>query len=257
MPSILNTYYFAWLIVVVGFWIYSVLKKDAGIADVLWGLHFVFIAGYCWVLNPTFIVGIVSLCTIVWGLRLTVHLFMRNHNKSEDRRYTDMRNRSKLPFWLKSLFTVFLLQWVIASCVGIPLLIGLSDGAEATINLGFYFGFITWLIGFMFEAIGDWQLKQFLKNGNDSGVLNTGLWKYTRHPNYFGDALLWWGIAVMCFNIEPQMILFVGPTTMTFFLLKVSGVSMLEKDISNRRPEYQKYIRSTPAFIPWFPKKES
>ena len=190
--------------------------------------------------------------TTIWGIRLSVYLGWRNHGQPEDRRYQAMRAHHGSHFWWRSLFTVFLFQMLIAWLVGAP---QRYANTEVPFTILDTIGVVLFCIGLFFETVGDWQLSRFLKQGNRDGVLNTGLWKYTRHPNYFGDAVLWWGFGLIGVSATGIWWILFSPLLMTGLLLKVSGVAMLEKTIATRRQKYQQYIDRTSAFVPWFPKQ--
>ena len=232
------------------FWLVSLRLHDASIADIAWGLLFVTIA---WV---GFAVGeggpamlLAAVLTSVWGLRLAVYIRRRNHGHGEDRRYGAMRARRPDRFWLWSLFGVFLLQGLLALIVSLPLqaLAG-AEGAIAPLALA---GAVVMLIGLGFEALGDAQMKAFKSDPASRGeVMDRGLWRYTRHPNYFGDSVVWWGLWLLAVGGGAGLWTVVGPALMTFLLLRVSGVAMLESDIAERRPGYAEYTRRTSAFIP-------
>ena len=233
-------------------WLVSLQLKDASIADLIWGIWFVIEAWITHLTIPTTRSLIMLFLTSIWGLRLSLYLGWRNHGQPEDRRYQAMRSNHGQHFWWRSLFTVFLFQMLIAWLVGMPQ----RFGSTATpLGLLDWIGLSFFCIGLFFEVVGDWQLSQFLKDGNTDGVLCKGVWKYTRHPNYFGDALLWWGFGLLGFSATGTWWILLSPFLMTALLLKVSGVSMLERTIQSRRPKYQDYIERTSAFIPWFPKQ--
>lgn len=236
-------------------WLVSVVVHDASIVDPVWPLGFVVVG---WVarftgpgdaLRADVLVALVS----VWGLRLSFHLFRRNLGHGEDRRYVAMRERWGDRFWLVSLVTVFLTQGVIMWVVSLPLQLGqgISGRAAGWVAL-LAVGVAVWVLGFVFEAVGDAQLKAFKADpANHGQVLDTGLWRYTRHPNYFGDACVWWGLWVVSAGAGGWAWAgVVGPVVMTLFLRNVSGVSLLERDIGDRRPGYADYVRRTSPFLP-------
>jgi steroid 5-alpha reductase family enzyme len=153
-------------------------------------------------------------------------------------------------FPLASLFTVFLLQGALMWVVSLPLQAGAARGASAPLGLLDAAGVTVFAVGLAFEALGDAQLARFLADPAHRGqVMQSGLWRYTRHPNYFGDALVWWGLGLVAAAAGAAWSL-VGPALMTFLLVRVSGVSLLEKDIGERRPGYAEYVRRTSAFLP-------
>lgn len=238
-------------------WLLSVRLKDVSIVDIGWGLGFVLIS---WVLfgfsDRTARCWLVAVLTSIWGLRLSGYLFLRNHGKPEDYRYAAMREKHGSRFPFVSFFTVFALQGVVMLVVALPLMTGLSVEAKSPINIPTFAGCVLWLVGFAFEAGGDWQLRAFKSNPANAGqVLDSGFWRYTRHPNYFGDFAVWWGMYLIAFGSGHAWWSAVGPAAMSFFLMKVSGVTLLEKNL-NRKPGYADYIARTNAFFPWFPKTQ-
>lgn len=236
-------------------WALSVVKGDASIVDLVWGLGFVLVAWAAFVTvgdpgpRRWLLVGLTS----VWGLRLSAYLAWRNLGKSEDYRYRAMRSRSPASFWWKSLFTVFLLQGALMWVVSLPVQIG-PVAAAAPLRWLDWAGAAAWLLGISFEAVGDLQLARFQADPANRGrVMDRGLWRYTRHPNYFGDAMVWWGLYLIALSAGAWWTV-VGPALMTFLLLRVSGVALLEKTISSRRQGYDEYVRRTSAFFPWPPR---
>ncbi len=237
-------------------WVISVWLKDASIADIFWGFGFVLIAIVSWSMGTRDSrATLLTLLTAIWGLRLTGYLAWRNHGKPEDSRYAAMRKHHGDRFWWVSLLTVFLLQGAIMWIVSLPVQAGQTN--EAPMSYLAFLGFAAWLVGFFFESVGDFQLARFKSNPANSGqVMDQGLWKYTRHPNYFGNCLVWWGITAVAFSVANAWIV-VSPVLMTFLLLKVSGVALLDKDLKNRSDDFRDYIQRTSAFIPLPPKSRS
>lgn len=238
-------------------WIGSIILKDASIVDRYWGGGFVVVAIVSMLytenlsLSAYVLVGMVA----VWGLRLSVYLTWRNWGHGEDFRYVSMRKRHGEKFWRVSLVTVFGLQGFLTWFIGLPIPIALASSSGDTLSWLDGIGIFLWVLGLSFESIGDWQLTRFKKNPDNEGrVLNTGLWRYTRHPNYFGDAVLWWGIFLVAVSYPAGILLAICPATMTFFLMRVSGVPMLERKLKKTRPEYAGYIERTSAFFPRMPK---
>ncbi len=233
-------------------WLVSLALKDASIVDIFWGLGFVVVAWTGYFNTSGFAPRKLLLTTLVtiWGVRLALYLFWRNHGKGEDYRYQAMRKRIK-NFPLLSLFIVFIFQGVLIWLISLPIQFAQTRSEELT---AFDFiGVALWAIGLTFEAVGDWQLAHFKADPNNKGqVMNRGLWRYTRHPNYFGDALLWWGI--FCFALPSGWWMIVSPLVMMTLLLKISGVALLEKTLAKTKPQYEAYVRQTNAFLPWFPK---
>jgi steroid 5-alpha reductase family enzyme len=195
--------------------------------------------------------------TSVWGLRLALHIGTRwRKKKEEDRRYQAMRANWGDRFPVVSLFSVFLLQGALLWAVSLPVQAGAAFGAERPLGLLDLAGVVVFAVGLAFEAVGDAQLSRFLSDPASRGrVMESGLWRYTRHPNYFGDALVWWGLGLVGAASGAWWCL-VGPALMTFLLVRVSGVSLLEKDIAGRRPDYVAYIRRTSPFLPLPPARD-
>jgi steroid 5-alpha reductase family enzyme len=246
-----------WILVTL-LWIWSALIKNVSIVDIFWGFGFVVVnAFYIYNLeeiNPKNLLLLILVS--IWGLRLTIYLGIRNIGKGEDYRYQQFRkDYGENRYWWFSYFQVFLLQGILILIVSFPLLgVHTSETSGSLIWLD-YIAILVWFIGFSFEAGGDYQLYQFKKNEKNKGkVLNTGFWKYTRHPNYFGDATVWWSYAL--FSVASggywQII---GAVIMTLLIIKVSGVVMLESTLKTSKPKYKEYIEKTNSFFPWFPKK--
>jgi steroid 5-alpha reductase family enzyme len=238
-------------------WLYSLVKRDASIVDSFWGPGFALIGWVSYFLtdgyNPRKLL-IVALVT-VWGLRLGFHIFTRNHGKGEDYRYKAMRKQYGDRFGLVSLFTVFGFQGLLMWFISMPLQIAQVSAMPGHLSVLDYLGATVWAIGFLFEAIGDRQLKQFKAEPKNAGkVMNRGLWRYTRHPNYFGDATLWWGYYLIACSAPYGFWTLLSPLTMTIFLMKVSGVSLLEKSLKKNKPGYMEYIARTSSFFPLPPK---
>ena len=236
-------------------WILSVAIKDASIVDIFWGPAFAVIAWSAWWARalPMTVAATTSLALVTtWGLRLGLYLAWRNIGKGEDFRYQKMRKSVGSSFAIRSLVTVFWFQAAIALAVSVPVVAALVAAEDVAVPW-IAVGAAIWAIGLFFEAVGDAQLARFKADPDNKGkVMDKGLWRYTRHPNYFGDSAMWWGLYLIIAPVAPWAA--VGPVIMTFFLLNVSGVAMLEKTIGKRRPGYAEYVRKTSAFIPWPPK---
>jgi steroid 5-alpha reductase family enzyme len=237
-------------------WVASLWRRDVSIVDGMWS---VFIGGagglYAWlaagVVAATTAARIALVLLAVWAVRLCLHIVVRNHGNPEDRRYQQIRANHQPNFELKSLYIVFGLQAALAWIVALPFMaIVLGDaGLWALAGLGLA------AFGIVFETVADAQLARFTRRGDHHGrVLDTGLWRYSRHPNYFGECCVWWGFGIMAVAAGAWWAL-ASPLLMTVLLLKVSGVALLEKDIGARRPAYARYVRQTSAFIPWPPLK--
>jgi steroid 5-alpha reductase family enzyme len=232
------------------FWLVSIVKRDVGIVDSLWSLMFLLatVVYFLSLAQPGPRAGLVLALVAVWALRLSAHISVRNWGRDEDHRYRRIRANNEPGFAWKSLYIVFGLQGLLAWIISLPLLLSLAGPAP----LGWLdaAGVALWLLGMVFEAGGDWQLLRFRADpGNRGKVLDTGLWRYTRHPNYFGEACIWWGYFLIALAAGGWWSLF-APVLMTFLLLRVSGVALLEKDIAERRPAYREYIERTNAFFP-------
>jgi steroid 5-alpha reductase family enzyme len=245
------------LCIMVATWLLSLILKNASIVDIVWGLGFVITS---WVLALT-IDGdstrqiLLAVMVGAWGLRLGGYLAKRNIGHGEDWRYKAMRKKKGARFGLISLVTVFGLQGVLMWVVSLPVMFGNSDATPGVGPLA-VIGVMVWAVGLSFEAVGDWQLAKFKKDPNNAGkVMQTGLWSLTRHPNYFGDALLWWGIGIVGAETGTGVVGFIGPVVMTVFLLRVSGVPMLERSLMKRREGYAEYAARTSSFIPRPPKR--
>ena len=243
--------------VMVTTWIISLVIKNASIVDIVWGAGF---AVTSWVLAAT-VDGnssrqlLLAVMVGLWGMRLALYLAKRNIGHGEDWRYKAMRKKKGKNFGVISLVTVFGLQGVLMWTVSLPVILGTADDSPGVGPIA-VMGIMLWLVGLTFEAVGDYQLAKFKKDpSNATKVMDKGLWSLTRHPNYFGDALLWWGIGIVGAETGSGIFGLVGPLVMTFFLLKVSGVPMLERSLSRRREGYADYVAKTSGFIPRPPKK--
>jgi steroid 5-alpha reductase family enzyme len=236
-------------------WIISLLLRDASIVDIVWGLGFVLIATIGLFQGAeTTRARLVWTLTAVWGLRLASHLFRRNVGKGEDYRYRAMRRRWGPRFPVISLVTVFALQGVLMWTVSLPV-----QAAQTSVKTGLTvvdaIGAALWIAGLAFESVGDEQLRRFKANPDNAGkVMDRGLWRYTRHPNYFGDATMWWGLGIIALGTGAWWAL-AGPIVMTVLLLRVSGVPLLERRMARTRPEYADYVARTSAFVPLPPKR--
>ena len=245
----------ALLLVAVACWLISLLRNDVSIVDSLWSLMFLLVAFvYATVTELT---GpreaLILILVTVWALRLSVYITWRNHGHPEDHRYQEIRSNNEPGFRYKSLYIVFILQAVLAWIISLPL--AAAIGGQSAIGFLDYAAVAVFVVGFVFEALGDLQLTRFRSNPENAGkVLDQGLWRYTRHPNYFGNFTIWWGFYLFALSAGAWWTI-VSPLLMTFLLLKVSGVALLEKDIGNRRPKYQQYIRRTNAFFPGLPRE--
>jgi len=238
-------------------WVLSLALKDSSIVDIYWGAGFAIAAWVYFALTPEGFVArkiLLTLLVFIWGMRLTIHIYLRNREKGEDYRYRRWREEAGESWWWKSYFKVFLLQGVLMWIISAPLLAAQLSPRPARFTLLDIAGTAVWGIGFFFEAIGDYQLSQFKSDPENEGkLLTSGLWRYTRHPNYFGDATQWWGFYLLAANTWTGVATIFSPLLMTYLLIKVSGVAMLEKDLKDKKPGYEEYTQTTNAFFPWFP----
>ena len=234
----------------------SLIKRRNDVADVAWGLGFVLLAWTSFFLSGgSGALGVLAgILVSIWGLRLSWHIHARHLGKPEDFRYMAWRQEWGRWFYLRSYAQVYLLQGAFLFLVAVPvLLINRSPGG----TFGFLevMGLCVWLFGFLFESVGDAELARFTSDPLNRGkILQSGLWQYTRHPNYFGEVLQWWGIWLLSLGIPGDWLGIVGPLTITFVILKVSGIPMLEKKMAEN-PDFAEYKRRTNVFFPWFSKR--
>ncbi len=238
------------------FFLLAQALKDNGIVDIGWGIGFI-------VLSTVLVfTGIdisqrqflLFVLVFFWGFRLSLHIFLRNHGKPEDFRYANWRKEWGKHVVIRSFFQVFMLQGFFMFIIALPIII---TKASVPQKLGFIeiAGSIIWLIGLLFEAIGDYQLLKFKKLPENKGkIITTGLWKYTRHPNYFGECVMWWGIFIVSIPSGYFYISVISPLVLTWLLTRVSGVPMLEEKYKGNE-EFERYAKKTNSFVPWFPKE--
>ena len=234
-------------------WLLSLVLKKVSHVDSMWSLFFILSA-----LVSAYSAGdlsqralIVLLLVTCWALRLCFYLTWRNWGH-EDLRYEEIRNNNQPHFWLKSIYIVFGLQALLAWVVSISLFAAITTNTP--LNVVDFFAIVLFILGFVWQVVGDWQLALFKANPANKGkVLNTGLWRYSRHPNYFGECCMWWAFYLFAIATGAWWAI-ISPILMTLLLLKVSGVRLLEQTITERRPAYADYIKNTNAFIPGFPK---
>jgi len=264
MPDALTAQGFDWpaWVVCLGFivlfatagWLVSLWRRDVSIVDSMWSL--MFLLALLVYLAQSDNIGwravLVLVLVSVWAIRLSVHITWRNRGQAEDRRYQAIRRNNEPHFEFKSLYLVFGLQGLLAWIICLPVLA--AAGSQLPMNLLDLAGTVLWLAGMIFESVGDAQLARFISRpGNQGKVLDTGLWRYTRHPNYFGEFLLWWGFYLLALGSGGGWTV-LSPVLMSFLLLRVSGVTLLERDIGQRRPAYHEYMGRTNAFFPGKPR---
>lgn len=235
----------------------AIWRRRNDIADIVWGLGF--IAATLVALAISWPVSnkawLISSLVLIWGGRLAMRIFLRNRGKDEDRRYKEWRKQWGDHYLLGSFLQVFMLQGLLILIVASPVLLVINSG-DTHLNFLDYIGVLIWLIGFGFEMVGDHQLDNFTKNPANKGkVMKYGLWRYSRHPNYFGEVLLWWGFFILALSVAKGWLSIIGPLTITFLILKVSGIPLAEKRLKNKE-EFQDYMQKTSVFIPLPPKKE-
>ncbi|HEX2992788.1 MAG TPA: DUF1295 domain-containing protein [Anaerolineales bacterium] len=238
-------------------WLLSLKLKNSSIVDIFWGFGFILIVWLVFALAPHGYLPrrlLVALLVTLWGVRLALHIGSRNWGKPEDFRYARWRKENGPRWWWVSYFKVFLLQGSIMWILSAPLIAAQTSGFPAILTPMDLLGMSIWGAGLLFESVADAQLAYFKKNPSSRGrILTSGLWKFSRHPNYFGEAVLWWGYYILALAAGAGWTVF-APILMTFLLVKVSGVSMLEKTLKSK-PGYEEYMNNTNAFVPWFPKR--
>lgn len=232
------------------------IKKDNSIVDIAWGIGFMMVSVLTYALQPVVTARhiLITVLIILWGTRLAAHIAIRKKGKAEDFRYAKWRKEWGKWFYIRSYFQIYMLQGILLLIIAYPVM--LINHSERR-GIGFFdiLGTILWLTGFFFEAVGDFQLSRFkTKPENKGKIITHGLWKYTRHPNYFGETAMWWGIFLIALSVKNGWTAIVSPLAITFLLLKVSGIPMLEKKYAGNR-EFERYAEKTNAFFPWFPKK--
>ncbi len=253
----MNTYFILALTLLgyMSLWfVISVIKKRNDIADIAWGLGFVLMAWLSFFLSGySFKALLVNSLVTVWGLRLAIHIYNRNKNKPEDSRYMEWR-RSWKNFYVRSYLQVFILQGIFLYLISLPVIF-VNNSVFGRLEVSSIAGLIVWIFGFYFESMGDRQLKVFLADPKNKGkVMDKGLWRYTRHPNYFGEVTQWWGIFIIALSLPNSFITIIGPLTITVLILFVSGVPLLEKKYAGR-PDFEEYKKRTSIFIPLPPKQ--
>ena len=246
------------LLMIIG-WLISLRRRNVTIVDSLWGLGFVLIAWITFSLSQGFQdrKALIAFLVTVWGMRLSIHLSRRNRGAGEDPRYGEWRKKRGERFWIVSLYKVFLVQAIFLWVIALVLQWGqLSKTPDHLVWLD-VLGVFTWVIGFFFEWVGDRQLARFKADPANRGrVMDQGLWAYSRHPNYFGECLIWWGFFLITLSTPDSWWTVISPLTITAVLLKMTGIPLTEANIVKTRPEYKDYMKRTSAFLPWFPRKE-
>lgn len=255
------TYYIilaATLFIYMSTWfVVSLLKRRNDVTDVAWGLGFVLLSWMAFFMaGETTLRGIlVTILVSIWGLRLAYHIHKRNRGKAEDYRYKTWRETWGKWFYLRSYAQVYLLQGALLFLIIQPVLF-INQGETLPLGILDLVGLGVWIIGFFFESVGDSQLTRFLKDPENKGkLMQSGLWRYTRHPNYFGEVTQWWGLWLIALSLPGSFFTIIGPLTITILILKVSGIPLLENKMSNH-PDFAEYKRKTSMFIPWLPRTQ-
>lgn len=249
LALILYVYMSIWFVV-------SLIKKRNDVADVAWGLGFVLMTWSSYFLSGDSGVRglLVGLLVTIWGFRLAWHIYTRNRGKAEDYRYLAWRKAWGKWFFPRSYVQVYLLQGMLLFIIALPVLL-INKSSGTSLSLLDFLGVVVWLLGFYFEVVGDAQLARFIANSANKGkLMQSGLWSYTRHPNYFGEVTQWWGLWLIALSVPNGWLGIVGPITITFLILKVSGIPMLEKKMAENQ-EFSEYKRRVSIFIPMLPKK--
>lgn len=236
-------------------WLCSLIVKDASIVDRFWGAGFVIVAWALALATPVLspYMKLLTLLVSIWGIRLSLYIHLRNRGHGEDYRYQEMRKHHGKSFWWYSFISVFMLQGALMLIVAAPVIYVLSSPRDSNLSWLSIVGTWVWLLGFALEAGGDFQLSKFKAEPTNKGkLLTSGFWSLTRHPNYFGDALQWWGFGLFAVAVGDWtgVMSLIGPIVMTLFIVKVSGVALLEKNLKVTKPGYEEYVSSTPAFFP-------
>jgi steroid 5-alpha reductase family enzyme len=238
-------------------WVLSLVRKDASVVDPIWGIGFIVAAVTYFILLDGYwgrkVLVLAMVC--VWGARLAGYLIWRNRGRGEDPRYRAMRAKRPASFWWYSYLQVFLLQALLLWLVAAPIAGAMAGTSAPGFNVLDFIGAAVWFFGLSWEVAGDTQLALFKRDPANKGkVMQKGAWRYTRHPNYFGEAVLWWGIWLVAAATHGYWSVY-GPALITLLLLRVSGVTLLEKDLSESKPGYKKYVERTSPFIPWPPRR--
>jgi steroid 5-alpha reductase family enzyme len=245
------------LVAVTALWLVAVRRNDVSIIDLFWGTGFVLVAVVTLALpgGDTGTKALLAVLTGAWGLRLSGYLAWRARGRGEDRRYTAMRARVPGDFHRWALRRVFLFQGLLIWLISFPIQFGGALSGPLAPGWRVWSGLALWLVGIVFETVGDAQLARFKRTAAAGEVMDRGLWRFTRHPNYFGDACVWWGLYLVACTHPAAVATVFAPAAMTFLLLRVSGKPILERDLGRRKPAYADYVARTSGFLPWPPRR--
>ena len=240
-------------------WLISLALRNSSIVDIFWGTGFVVVVWAAYLLGADGYPPrkwLLAILVTVWGLRLSLYILSRNWRKPEDFRYAQWRRESGANWWWFSFFKVFLLQGVLLWIICAPLIAAQAIPGPSRLGILEGLGGVVWAVGFFFESAGDWQLARFKADPANRGkLMDRGVWRFTRHPNYFGDSAQWWGFYLIAAATGWGALTIFSPILMTFLLVRVSGVGLLEKTLKNEKPGYREYIERTSGFVPWFPRR--
>ena len=239
---VIGVYMLGWFIVA------RIINRN-DVADVAWGLGFVVLAWTLYINRPSAQLFLAAILVSMWGIRLALHIFFRNRKKTEDARYVQWKKEWGDWYLIRSFFQVFMLQGLLLILISAPVVFMGRNGLGSIhpINI---LGVFIWIYGFFFEAVGDYQLKQFISNKHNKGkIMNKGLWRYTRHPNYFGEVTQWWAVWLVSYGSPWFIWGIIGPITITVLILRVSGIPLLEKRYEKNK-KYQQYKKHTSKFFP-------
>lgn len=249
--SAFSIFFYMFLVFIIA-WV----KKDNSIVDIAWGIGFIVVALLNFFLEPGFVIRhiLVTALIFIWGTRLSVHIAFRKKGKGEDFRYAQWRKDWGKWFLIRSFFQIYMLQGLFLLIISYPVIL-ITHSQKTGVGFLDILGLLVWSTGFFFESVGDYQLSRFKKNPENKGkIMTQGLWRWTRHPNYFGETAQWWGIFMIALSVKSGWTAVISPLLITFLLLKVSGIPMLEKKYRGRE-DFEEYAKKTNAFFPWFPKK--
>lgn len=249
LAFLLFAYMTAWFVV-------AVIIRRNDVADIAWGQGFVLLAWISYSISPIKTPSglVINILITIWGLRLAWHIFQRNRRKTEDERYAVWRREWGKWFYVRSYVQVFILQGIFLYLIAIPMFYHHLVATRQTFTMVDGLGFMVWVFGFCFESVADSQLKRFVSRKENKGhIMTSGLWRYSRHPNYFGEVMQWWGIFLYAVGLPGGFITVIGPLTITCLILFVSGVPLLEKKYAGRS-DFEKYKKETSVFIPLPPK---